>query len=295
MLLIWIETKISTYIISSPDGSEDLENTNLQDTKTVSTYSSNNDVNGSKLNTSSTTKSISTGTYSSINGGTKLTVAQRARLAADSPNIIDVSNHRHTDTNQSLSLKEGQETPQKLNKKSENKPPKTKINTPTRLRSRSASPGVFTNFGKRMVSAIDNSIIGVKVPPQGETGRPKQRAGTPVPDRKSWQLASSIDRNEPVRHFKSMALHYVKSVERRKICSNQMEMMLLLMEGHLEKCFWYGGTTIRVNPNIYGPCWDTSMQNIESDLCWDSQCYGNIAVSIFCVGTMLLTSRCSTI
>ncbi len=170
------------YIISSPDGSEDLENTNLQDTKTVSTYSSNNDVNGSKLNTSSTTKSISTGTYSSINGGTKLTVAQRARLAADSPNIIDVSNHHHTDTNQSLSLKDGQETPQKLHKKNENKPPKTKINTPTRLRSRSASPGVFSNFGKRMVSAIDNSIIGVKVPPQGETGGPKQRAGTPVPD-----------------------------------------------------------------------------------------------------------------
>ncbi len=176
------------YIISSPDGSEDLENTNLQDTsmsKTVSTYSSNNDVNGSKLNTtSSITKSISTSTYSSTNGGTKLTVAQRARMAAESPNIVDVSNHRHNNTNQSLSLKEGQDTPQKLNKKSENKPPKTKLNTPTRLRSRSASPGVFSNLGKRMVSAIDNSIIGVKVPPQsqGETGVTKQRAGTPVPD-----------------------------------------------------------------------------------------------------------------
>lgn len=81
-------------------------------------------------------------THSGSSNGSKLSVAQRARLAADqsSSNSIDVSN--------TLPISSTSE------KSKTNQPPKT----------RSRSPGVFQQLGRRVVTAIDNSPLGIKLP-----------------------------------------------------------------------------------------------------------------------------------
>jgi hypothetical protein len=91
-------------------------------------------------------------THSESSGGSKLSVAQRAKLAADqsSTNSVDVSVTLPTIT--------GNE------KTNPNKGPRT----------RSQSPGVFRQLGRRVVTVIDNSPLGVKLPEDSIT--PKSKA-----------------------------------------------------------------------------------------------------------------------
>ena len=89
----------------------------------------------------STTNSIYT---ESTANGTKLSVAQRARIAAEQKtNSVNL--------NGSLSLSETQETP-----------PASKTPVKRVIGGRSESP--FSKIGKKLVTALDNSIIGVKTP-----------------------------------------------------------------------------------------------------------------------------------
>jgi hypothetical protein len=89
--------------------------------------------------------------HSESSGGSKLSVAQRARLAADqsSSNSVDVSNALPTNTTNEKTIS--------------NKGPRT----------RSRSPGVFQQLGRRVVTAIDNSPLGVKLPEDTVTQKPK--------------------------------------------------------------------------------------------------------------------------
>lgn len=116
------------YIIGGPD-----EATSLKTSKT-------DKMDDTQSKVSRVESVIST--HSESSGGSKLSVAQRARLAADQPsnNSIDVSN--------TLPAITGNE--------------KTSSNNGPRTRSR--SPGVFQQLGRRVVTAIDNSPLGVKLP-----------------------------------------------------------------------------------------------------------------------------------
>ena len=94
-----------------------------------------------------TTKSVITETSASTR--TKLSVAQKARIAADrAANSVDVSSVGEP----SLALSEPSES-----KQVKKVPPPS---TPTR----SQSPSVFSALGKRVVTAFDNSKLAVKVP-----------------------------------------------------------------------------------------------------------------------------------
>lgn len=120
---------------------------------------------GRNMTSISSTKSVSTYLSGNDIKGTKLSVAQRARLAAENPKKIDIA--PHDVTNQSLTLKEAQDGQKKKNVGDR----KSIAITPKKIRTRTPSPGVFSNIGKRVVSALDKSIIGVKVP--GDDATPK--------------------------------------------------------------------------------------------------------------------------
>ncbi len=136
----------------------------------------------------STTKSEASTAIFSTTNRTRLSVAQKARIAASQQsNTVDVSSVSETMklTDSLLKQAENQTAENKAKKKS--------------LRSQSPAQAVFSKIGQRVVTAIDNSVIGVKVP-----GSPKKSTKTQESEQSSPEPKLSLAQRKKMQRERQL-------------------------------------------------------------------------------------------
>lgn len=154
-------------------------------------------------------------TMFSTTNKTKLSIAQKARIAASQKsNTIDIT-----------SVSETMKLSDTLLAEAEKQVAEKPSSTPTRKsrgRARSQSPGVFSSLGKSLVSAIDNSIIGVRAADNAaKSGNANSNINTPLSPQEEEETKLTLVQRKKLQRERQLQVLREKGLLKKKEVENE--------------------------------------------------------------------------